>query len=240
MSTATREKVVVAKIRGHEALDAKGKVVGRVTEDGDLFINGVFVRRLKKKPKHTTPNTTSTKAAPKSAPARRKGTSTPTWILLAGAALLVVLALVGAVVASGIYFASNKNSDATVVPSAQSGTPATKNPGKVSNSGFTMELVTTNHGKDLEAPASSPQNIWTIDAVITGKFEQSGELRLVLMHTKDEPKVLTHIAQEQVFGGKADCAGLTIRIPPNSKGGYHLVLVDRAEKVLCREPVKLQ
>jgi len=206
-----------------------------------------------------------------------KPTSMIPLIVAGGAGLLVCFLVILALgVVTLMYFKTGSSQPVQVTPS----TSAEKT-GKVSPSGFSMKCATTNHGKDLTVPKSTPQNIWTVDVVVRGKFSQSDELRLVLMDPggtpkvltvpkstpqniwtvdvvvrgkfsqSDElrlvlmdpggtPKVLTYIAEEQIFGGKAELKELTFGVPPNSKSGYELVLVDRTEKVLCREPIKLQ
>jgi len=165
-----------------------------------------------------------------------KPTSMIPLIVAGGAGLLVCFLVILALgVVTLMYFKTGSSQPVQVTPS----TSAEKT-GKVSPSGFSMKCATTNHGKDLTVPKSTPQNIWTVDVVVRGKFSQSDELRLVLMDPGGTPKVLTYIAEEQIFGGKAELKELTFGVPPNSKSGYELVLVDRTEKVLCREPIKLQ
>ena len=165
-----------------------------------------------------------------------KPTSMIPLIVAGGAGLLVCFLVILALgVVTLMYFKTGSSQPVQVTPS----TSAEKT-GKVSPSGFSMKCATTNHGKDLTLPKSTPQNIWTVDVVVRGKFSQSDELRLVLMDPGGTPKVLTYIAEEQIFGGKAELKELTFGVPPNSKSGYELVLVDRTEKVLCREPIKLQ
>src|SRR3989344_323700 len=165
-----------------------------------------------------------------------KPTSMIPLIVAGGAGLLVCFLVILALgVVTLMYFKTDSSQPVQVTPS----TSAEKT-GKVSPSGFSMKCAITNHGKDLTVPKSTPQNIWTVDVVVRGKFSQSDELRLVLMDPGGTPKVLTYIAEEQIFGGKAELKELTFGVPPNSKSGYELVLVDRTEKVLCREPIKLQ